>query len=59
MSECTHHYACDCREAMMKAICDQMLLEHDEMAKFTAGFGAKVQCECPACKNIRELYDPS
>lgn len=57
MKECiTHHYACDCREEKMLLIARQLVKEHNELKKFTAGFGKIQTCNCPACQAAIELY---
>ena len=57
MKECTtHHHACDCREEKMLLICRQIMREHNELKKFTAGFGNVAMCDCPACRSAIDLY---
>lgn len=56
MRECaTHHFACDCREQMMKEICAWVLHEHDELQRFIGGFRHN-HCKCDICEKARRLY---
>ena len=51
MKKCeTHHYACDCREEKLQAICIEVLGRHEWDT------GGKGRCQCWMCKSIRELY---
>lgn len=58
----THHHACDCREAMIKVVCETLLLahEHINMIAIKMGYrdnhtGDRITCDCSACKAAREL----
>lgn len=61
----SHHYACDCREEKIQGIFISILLDHEIKIRTkyaTEGtiadkkILATVECDCPICMKINELY---
>ena len=47
------------REVLIATICQYILREHIEIAKFLSGFAKPKECTCPICRAARELMEVS
>jgi len=57
MPDCTTHYkSCDCRELLLKTVCDTLIKEHAKTKRFIGfGYNADLDCQCEGCQAAREL----